>query len=295
MSDTNKYAQTKAYVAVRKRKELNKEFVEVFFKGSNQVLVPSFDVARFKNRYDMPVYTNSFAIMEIKKSSQQVGAYRTRENILSDGVWLVESDWLPKGGVPFANVPFLPTYFGIKVQVTEEFKADWPTVQEQLHVDKHDAPIVVYHGTSRDYMKSILETGLKPSYGMFGNAIYFGSFWKAYRFACLTQDYKDRNGAIIRCLTFWNKTYLRNHDAMPTCLCTNCKGAPTYADHLQEWAKTGADNIMLYPVMLLGHWVIRNEEYASLSAENIILDTIGLAKRTTTGPYQPWDRTVCIL
>jgi hypothetical protein len=243
----------------------------------------------------MPVYSTCFAIMEIKKSVPQRAAHRTKENILKDGVWLVESDWLPKGGVPAANVPFIATFFGIRVQGTERLRKEWSEIQEKLEMKKEDAPIVVYHGTSKDYIKSILENGLKPSYGMFGDAIYFGSFWKSYRFACLTQDYQDRHGAIIRCLCFWTKTYLRNHDISPTCMCGNCKGVPTYADHLQQWAKTGADNVMLYPVILNGSWMIRNEEYAALTDSKVVLDTIGFAKRTTKDNYEPWDRRVSIL
>lgn len=285
----------KLTLAIRKREALGNTFLEVYFKGNEQnILVPSWDLKRFKGRYDAPMYFESSTVFQIK-SNAQPHAFRTKENILNDGVWLVESDWLGKGGVPAANIPYIATYFGISVDAPNDLKTDWISIQEKLKVQKHDAPIVVYHGTAKDLVKSILENGLKPSYGMFGDAIYFGSFWKSFRFACLTQDYKDRHGALIRCLVFWKKTYLRNKDALPSCNCLNCKGNPTYADHLQEWAKTDADNIMLYPAMLNGHWMVRNEEYASLTATKIVMDTIGFVKRISEGVYEPWDRTVCIL
>lgn len=38
--------------------------------------------------------------------------------------------------------------------------------------------------------------------GMLGAAVYLGTFWKATRFAARTQDYKIRDGSVMRVLAF---------------------------------------------------------------------------------------------
>lgn len=44
-------------------------------------------------------------------------------------------------------------------------------VYTALKVNLYDDPIVVYHGTSKSNVKTIVQESMKPSQGMFGNCI----------------------------------------------------------------------------------------------------------------------------
>lgn len=330
---------------VRVRNVSGNEFLEVFAEGTPRGLrLPERLPPRFANRviktlqvaavpcgpcgpYGPPYRPALPAVVTVHVVNSVASAacgVRTKANILSDGMWLVESDWIPKGGVP-GHVPGVATAFGVPVYGFEAATmAAWRAINDALHVDALQAPIVVYHGTAKDSVKKIVKETLQPTFGMFGTAVYFGSFWKAYRFAVLTQDYADREGATFRCLAFWRHVHVRNSTTRPTCDCTTCNGAVTYSDHLATWTrKRGISGIPADAVLLLPvappptthgqsgpKGSVRNEEYAALTAERVHLDGVGFVKRrlgpTTVAAvaavaaiaasqfYDPWDRSVCI-
>jgi hypothetical protein len=153
-------------------------------------------------------------------------------------------------------------------------------------------PHVVYHGTHRDTLKQILHEGLRPTFGMLGHAIYFGSFWKAFRFATLTQDYKKRPGAIMRYYAFWPNIYMRN--LYGPCKCSKCSSSLfagcLIADHVCEWSKH-APAVMVYPE---ANKPISNEEFASLDDSMVLLDSVAYAT-ATTDHHEPFNRSLQIL
>lgn len=81
---------------------------------------------------------------------------------------------------------------------------------------------------------------------MLGTAIYFGSFWKAYRYAVMDSEWTPRVGAIFRVLAFWPRMFLDIPGCRPKCSCKECMAyakvhgpdAVSWAsDHLQTWSQ----------------------------------------------------------
>ena len=246
---------------------------------------------------------------------------RTREDIQRDGVWATFSDCVPRGGSPdllgHAEHMALLENFGLYKKNVE---SKWPTVEHRAtfmgllikdevyrvlyaHMDelydfaakidlkatKASEPRVVYHGTSTDSLKGILQYGLRTTYGMFGSAVYFGTFWKSARFAYMTQDYQKRPGSILRCLAFWPSPALWSIRSDP-CKCAECFGRKGHADHLGLW-KAKSHWVLAYPEL---DGPIKNEEYASIDASKIFIDTIGHIE-CTEEHHEPWARSQCIL
>jgi hypothetical protein len=276
---------------VRKREFKTKRgihgtFLELFFEVRNDRLCVPVDgvPSRFRGRT-----TQLEPGLFLVESKGAPCGLRTRANIVTDGFWAIESDWMPTGGL-VGQVPFESIVYGIRIEPPMSMD-DWKRVLRVTHCDVC-VPIVQYHGTRRDNIKSIVENGIQPSYGMFGTAAYVGTFWKAFRFATLTQDYQMREGAIFRCLVLISKSVIRNAD-VPVCECTNCRGAPTFADHTQAW-KTRGDAVFMLPAMLNGAWVVRNTEVALADTVPIVLESVGHARRTSA-THMPLDRTSVIV
>lgn len=245
---------------------------------------------------------------------------RTKEDIERDGVWATFSDCVPRGGSPdIAGHEEHMSLLESCGKFNEVFKESWPTVEHRsiymgvpinslvyrvlyahidelyslaessgLQVSKESDPRVVYHGTAQDSLKSILHNGLRTTYGMFGSAVYFGSFWKAARFAYMTQDYQRRTGSILRCLAFWPKPALWSIRS-DRCLCAQCYGLKGHADHLGLW-KEKSHWVLAYPEF---GGPIKNEEYAAINDSKIFIDTIGTIVCASEN-HEPWLRTQCI-
>jgi hypothetical protein len=269
------------------------KFVEIYFEGTKDHLqLPSKVPSRFEKRILDSFYYNNEIVVHVIDSNSAQCQLRNLQNILTDGMWLSESDWIPHGGCTEAKVPFISAVYGIPIRHYLTVAKYWRLIHERLGLSIYDAPIVVYHGTSKEYVKSILKDGLKPFDGMFGTGVYFGSFWKAYRFATLTQDYRDRDGAIFRCYAFWKRVYIRNHYA-PECPCC---GVPNYADHKQSWRSRNVDALYMYPMEYKNKWIVKNEEWCALDDSMVCYDTVAYSSRPIKDvTYNPWDRTVQIL
>jgi hypothetical protein len=270
--------------------------VEVFFAFDGSTFKVASSVPRFAKRSKGLGKVCGIDLFLVDSKAPTGTIPRTREN-LADGFWCVESDWIPKGGYAFGH-PGAPahmtTLFGFPVVAPcdfETFARILYFVQTTLKQELRQ-PIVVYHGTSRDHVKSIVKGGLKASFGMFGTAVYLGTFWKAFRFATLTQDYKPREGAVFRILAFWNTTFFR-HATSPACFCSMCCGKPTFADHQEQWKTSAADNIVLLPVEQNGKFIVKNEEYACRDSSLLFLDTVCNATRSGS-THNPWDRSMIV-
>lgn len=296
-------------------------FVEFYVAhDANHLSFPRAPLKRFQGRskhvLDLrPIYgpplashelTNGPTIIENTMSNFKLSVYttdsrasglskKTHSDIIKNGTWASYHDVVPKGG-PVG--PCVATYFGLNVdpllyrllyhsmsQIWAALKIEWPTINAH--------PFVVYHGTARSAVKSILDNGLRATDGMLGHAIYFGSFWKAFRFATLTQDYKKRPGAILRCYAFWTLPYFMPQDK--ACACKKCVGSALGAlgslgiDHDGRWQSL-AECVFLYP------WPsgpIKNEEYACIDAKKIMIDSVGHCEASTEH-HEPLRRDLVI-
>lgn len=294
------------YIRIRRVRDV--AFCEVFFAWESDAFRATSSVARFAKRSKRIGSVLGVDICIVDSKAPEKTTPRTRENLLSDGFWCVESDWIAKGGYSGTSledalakrtskqlVPYLTTLFGLPVAPPcsiDAFKQILFLVQQKEHVSLQQ-PIVVYHGTARENVRSIVKGGLKPSYGMFGNALYLGSFWKSYRFATLTQDYKDRPGSVFRVLAFWKRTIFRNYTS-GKCFCSACCGKVTYADHQEQWKSCAADAIVMLPMEHEGKFVVRNEEYACRDDSTLFLDAVCNVSRPPGMSHDPWNRSMTV-
>jgi hypothetical protein len=269
-----------------------------------------------------PYYTPESIWLSLKFVESQVNekpAHRTKKDIVRDGVWCTFSDFIPRGGSPdiagYEDHMKLLENFNAYQKVTEQ----WPTVAHRAtfmgipiksevyrllyaHMDEIYSlarsadfnacrtiePRVVYHGTAEESLKSIFQHGLRVTYGMFGSAIYFGSFWKACRFSYMTKEYEKRPGAILRCLAFWKDPALWSIRS-DKCACAECFGKKGHADHLGLW-KAKSHWVLAYPEF---GGPIKNEEYACVDSSRIFIDTFGTIE-CKEKHHEPWDRSQCI-
>lgn len=264
-------------------------FLEFYASPS---LTFSTDITRFRNRITKSDFICGREIHLTESKSLGI-VKKTKLDIATNGTWLTYGDCLKRGSYTNEVVNVLPrsTYFGLMIH--EDFcscivknifalyafaSSQWPDI------NIHNEPYVVYHGTSQDSVKSILDTGLKTTEGMLGNAIYFGTFWKAYRFSCMKQDYSARPGAVLRCYAFWKNPVIKNAQS-DRCKCSVCKGlqAPP-VDHNAEWSKLG--DFVIAPA----NSILKNEEYACLSDTNIVIDCVGHTTKKSLH-HEPLDRT----
>lgn len=256
----------------------NCRFVEVYVcsNSDNALKLPNEISPRFQNRIEKRTLLGPKYDCVKVHSDQKPCGLRTHKNILNDGIWIVESDTIPKGGIRELNIPYSVSIFGIRI-ISE---IPWKAIYAIEQIDTSGLPIVVYHGTEKSNVKSILKEHFRPSFGMFGNCVYFGSFWKAYRFASFTQDYKPRDGAVFRCLAFWKKMYVRNMH-LSICMCASCTGLQTLSDHAELWVKSNCDALFLFPSTLNGRWYTKSEEYASKRTDLVVLDSVGYTIQQT--------------
>ena len=116
------------------------------------------------------------------------------ESITHNGVWVVPADARAAGGLPDFGIRERRCVFGIHILYTEEFLAavcaHFPSAAA---LPTH----VLYHGTAAEAWEGICASGLEPTFGMLGTGVYMGTFWKATRFAALTQSYQPRKDGII--------------------------------------------------------------------------------------------------
>lgn len=271
---------SKPIVCYRTRNGPSGRFLEVFVEYAlDSFRLPSEVPPRFKSR----CIQKRPGIFEI--TSEWKLSLRKKETF-QDGVWIVESDAVPKGGLPELHVPYLATYFDTRVCVD----IPWTVLSEIANVNPWNAPVVLYHGTAKETTKLIVKEGLKPSFGMFGTCVYLGTFWKAYRFASLSQTYSPRPGSILRCLSFHTRPVIRSLYTDPTCACQMCKGTQTYSDHLETWTSFG-DAVYFFPVKLNGTYVVKNMEVAVKDTSKLLLDTVCFVDPGPS-PYDPCDRSV---
>jgi adenylate kinase family enzyme len=88
--------------------------------------------------------------------------------------------------------------------------------EEKQRLLPYETPKIVYHGTNRSNIKSIMLTGLRKSTDtpMFGENYYFGLFRKAVRYSCWTSTYETRYDSKGKKIADDNGRYLESGGVM---------------------------------------------------------------------------------
>jgi hypothetical protein len=226
----------------------------------------------------------------------------TCKNLLTSGLWVCQADFKSWGGVP-------PAAFGASLppfRMNDLSLESWATPTS--------TPRVAYHGTSREFFHSISSEGLRCTYGMLGDGVYIGSFWKACRFACRGQDYAAKPNPIVfrvlwECpeedILIFPRKWIDGW-----CLCGKCFVNPeqrSYCAHTFDWSadckhpppqpitqkpwKAGQMLPCKYPN---GKWATQNEEWViNPSCIISITEAVELDVTSFSGPhYDPLQRNI---
>jgi len=258
----------------------------------------------FKNPHSLP---EGFKMIEETKFNDEkavrvdyayTGIVFVSKESIRNGVWILASDCIPRGEFKPENVLGRRAFFGIPIQ--EESASAILAFETFLNVAQ---PISVYHGT--DYtLENQVAAGLEETYGMLGYGVYCGTFYKAARFACLTQDYQRRYGTVYRAIAFsYNIREYPMEDYFCKCeRCVKYDWAAKIADHGSWWKLHGFDGAHAsastdssglcrdgkakYP--------LKNEEWV-FPAETLLLTHLArIDQRNMPGTYDPMFRDVQI-
>ena len=157
--------------------------------------------------------------------------------------WLVKDDFCSKSGFLPEHIENKSTFFEILIdfQDCETVLSNHNEIKDLLHLTCEPEPLALYHGSGKDKQVSILKHGLFETFGMLGNGVYLGTFYKACRYASRTQTYDIRlDGTIYRCIAFClpQNTTVYPNDTW-TCMCEVCQkannGFEQVCDHLTSW------------------------------------------------------------
>jgi len=269
------------------------KFLEYYLCSNGSVVLdlPQEALPRFRGRELAPCLQLETLSVILVSSSVPIGPIRrTKEDILRDGAWASYYDAMPKG-LPVG----IASLHGIHInaELSPLFLSVMPKIYQHFALSFLDEPYVVYHGTCKDSVKSIIKEGFQSTFGMLGHAIYTGSFWKAFRFATMKQDYTFRQGAVLRCYAFWPVVWVRNASSKK-CQCKDCFSS-TYniPDHEGHWAKM-ADAVMVWPTWPVEKGHIKNEEYACKDASTLLIESFGHVE-CTTKLHEPFNRNLTLL
>jgi hypothetical protein len=275
------------WVYARQRKCQWGSFFEFLLVYDGVYLVlPRSELPRFATRVVSTTTRGDIVYCLTNSEASGAPALRQLQDIKTHGAWVASNDLAKRGGVA--------SYYGVHIHPDLSFESFDLRVLYTFDTPCRyvNEPFVVYHGTDKSSVKSILKEGLRPSFGMLGMAVYFGSFWKAFRFATLTQDYKKRHGAILRCYAHWLSITWKPVYSSEWCACSLCASAINKdfnADHDGKW-KHFADAVMAFPRP--GH-SIKNEEFASKDASLVYIESVGHAV-SETEHHEPLNRTLAI-
>jgi hypothetical protein len=162
-------------------------------------------------------------------------------------------------------------------------------------------PLIMYHGTSRENAIEIIRLNkFNETFGMLGNGVYFGSFYKACRFAARDQNYIFRKqGSILRCLVFVNtKDILSLPKPQYSCQCETCSREQTkfksICDHESTWREKHFKGCCACACKNL----LKNSEWVFPSNELIFIETVAdldmsSINRPHYNPLQRNQRIIC--
>jgi hypothetical protein len=181
------------------------------------------------------IQCNDFLVLLVdQKCTDEKKAQAQRQK-----VWLVSDDFEKKGEFKPEKIHGVSTYFDTLLRKEDCDKVQAYKCQIKDLLGCNFEPMALYHGSGADKLDSILKHGLKSSFGMLGNAVYLGTFFKACRYASRQQNYQFRSeGVVIRCLAF-AKTFANYPSFDHKCECEKCmremSGFEKVSDHLSVW------------------------------------------------------------
>ena len=204
------------------------------------------------DRFKLRVKNHAANFTEVDSRHHGIMKLKRSDILQGNGIWIVSDDCKARGG--YGEIPHKRQFMNISI---DEDAAN--AIELHASNNSYVKPLSIYHGTSRTAEESIMRGSLHPSLkGMLGSGIYCGTFWKAVRFACMSQDYHHRDGIIIRLLCFPQATAkFPNKDWV--CPCGNCLKAQKksrVSDHDGLW-KEFADSAHVSSCD-----EIKNEEWA---------------------------------
>lgn len=274
-------------IVYRVRKYKQKCWLEYLLVPFNSVLILPTDIPI---RYVHRIISSKHNITEVKSAYSESHDHVSLKTILNgNGIWIVASDCLTRGkDLPhFMNIP-------IDLKCADEI------IYHSDQNNTYDNPLSLYHGTADNLLNECIKE-LKPSFGMLGNAIYLGTFWKACRFATRDQKYIIRNGSLLRYLVF-SKNMIEYPKNDWKCECSKCKNdswAAHISDHLNMWSHTG-DAVHASPCLGNGYrndgekkWALKNEEWA-VNCPILLTHTADINLNTIEPHYDPLQRNIYI-
>lgn len=189
------------YVIIRERSFSSITFYEILFTWKDECLQLNQNVERFKERILSKQYIPECNVEIIKVISQPFLCDEVSQHkiIHTNGIWLVANDCIAKGENVYEGIPAKAQFYDVEI-----CEKDCDLIKKlfnKLNISMH-YPLSLYHGTKNSLRKEIVKEGLKESFGMLGDAIYVGTFWKACRFASFDKTYHHQDGCIFKILAF---------------------------------------------------------------------------------------------
>lgn len=281
-------------LVLRKRTSGHRSFLEFFLIGKPLSLPKSLP-SRFNGRVVSEFEMNSIKCV-LTDSSAPAGVIKySSDTIVSNGVWAHYQDTIPRGAYADEKIDPVSVFFGVPIDKSlfALLCFEMAKIYVKLGLNPLDDPHVVYHGTSRENVKLIIRDSFKPTMGMLGLAIYFGTFFKAFRFATRTQTYEIRPGAIMRVYAFWTTPTIKHYINSQPCVCSECVKKPEspsrrIADHDAIWSK------ITDFVFVVAGGPIKNDEYACIDTSKLLIEGVGHAE-TLTEHHEPLKRDLCII
>lgn len=221
-------------------------------------------------------------------------------------LWLTFADLLDDECGPYGfpwDSEILPRK--VRLRVIQEYKLDWGFDGSSDYFLR-----VLYHGTSLEAAAAIVRSRLRagPTPAMLGIGVYFGSFWKACRYAMFenTRDWAERkdrlHGSVLRCVIRMKKSdYLRLPKDSWSCPCYKCtnrirtatdaqvehrKRVAQLCDHESAWHASYkiVEVTDTLSTMTHGESCVRDD---AIRDSVVVLDWGNLDLRTRSEPYDP--------
>lgn len=294
-----------------KTRRLVREFLLVAAVSNGTWTWPTEVPARFADRVLRTVLdADGIRVIQVASTHHAIPVVRLREEMGVNGVWVVDGDFDAVGGINDLGVLPCANVYGIAIAGTaiaafRNVAASVPPGDLQ--------PVPVYHGSDARVVSQIQTQGLTPSFGMVGEAVSVGTFWKATRYASRTLLYEWREqGVVVRAYLDPGRLCILDGTG-PPCPCEHCAEMrlhaaavaqkhglpPTYnqertrvADHEGAW-KQNYDTVYIGVVKASGAskfmYVTKNAEYAvAQPAERLELQCMALLDMTSmVRPH--WD------
>jgi hypothetical protein len=284
------------------------EFLLVYDKLSHKLQLPSSIPTRYIKRILWLSADQTIVRVESSYDNASLQLLKSNDIVLGNGIWIVENDCLCKGSFG-SKVLGIAQFLSFEIAEETCLKIQEISLQIQLQSSQiFSKPLSLYHGTSAEYLPLIQKNGLEVSKdGMLGNqCIYFGTIWKASRFAIKTQSYKDiKDGIVIRTLIFPKAIINVPRDGWICPCLEKCKGNKDHwgsiiSDHCGQWQFQydciHAQVIVNEKEQEDKKCVLRNEEWAILeSVPQLKTHYSFIDLKSLPGPhYDPLFRNVKI-